>query len=86
MVPRGLIRGGTGHEKIILSAMFTQTALLALLAITVSTFTLRIVIGYLLKPPRSRDGSRGFPTIGPRRIGRRAAMLLYGPKSRDQNK
>jgi hypothetical protein len=65
--------------------MFTQTFILALLAIGLSTFTLRIVIGYLLKPPRSPGTSRRFPILEPRRIGRRAAMLLYGRKTKDQS-
>jgi hypothetical protein len=62
--------------------MFAQFIMPALLAITISTLILRIVIGYLVKPPRTRGASRRLLAIEPRWIGRRAAMLLYGRKSK----
>jgi hypothetical protein len=64
--------------------MFAQFILPALLVIAVSSFILRIVIGYLVKPPRV--ASRRFLMVEPRWLGRRAAELLYGRKSKRQNK
>jgi hypothetical protein len=77
---------GTASEKIIWLIMFPQLILPALLVIAVSSFILRIVIGYLVKPPRVRVASRRFLMIEPRWLGRRAAELLYGRKSKRQNK
>jgi len=62
--------------------MFAQIILPALLAIAVSSFILRIVIGYLVKPPRVRIAPRRFLMVEPRWIGRRTAELLYGRKSK----
>jgi hypothetical protein len=66
--------------------MFAQLIIPALLAIAVSTFILRIVIGYLIKPSRTPVAPRRFLVLEPRWIGRRAAELLYGRKSKRQNK
>jgi hypothetical protein len=66
--------------------MFAQSVLPALLAIAVSTFILRITIGYILKPPGTRRVSRRLFSIEPRWIGRRAAMLLYARKQKKQNR
>jgi hypothetical protein len=66
--------------------MFGHLIMPALLAIAISTFILRIVIGYLVKPPRAREASKRFTMLEPRRLGRSAARLLYGRKSKGQNK
>jgi len=66
--------------------MFAQLILPALLVTAVSSFILRIVIGYLVKPPRVRVASRRLLMVEPRWLGRRAAELLYGRKSKKQNK
>jgi hypothetical protein len=49
----------------------------ALLAIVISTFILRIVIGYLIRPVGARRYFLRVPKINPRWIGRRLATLLY---------
>jgi hypothetical protein len=65
--------------------MFGHLIIPALLAVAVSTFILRIVIGYLLKPPRIRNASKRFALLEPRRLGRVAARLLYSRKSKGRN-
>jgi hypothetical protein len=60
--------------------MFAHLIMPALLAIAVSTLILRIVIGYLIKPPRTPRATKRFLAFEPRWLGRRAAMILYGRK------
>jgi hypothetical protein len=48
----------------------------ALGAIAASSFIMRIVIGYLVRPPGARVSFR-IPPINPRWIGRRLAEILY---------
>jgi hypothetical protein len=64
--------------------MFGHLIIPGLVAIAISTFILRIAIGYLVKPPRIRGGSKRFMMLEPRRLGRTAAKLLYGRKSKRQ--
>jgi hypothetical protein len=52
----------------------------ALVAVAASTVILRIVIGYLLRPPDAPRISFRLPSIDPRRVGRRVAVMLYGRK------
>jgi len=66
--------------------MFGHLIIPALLAIAVSTLILRIVIGYLLKPTRTRNAAKRFTMLEPRRLGRGAAKLLYGRKPKGQIK
>jgi len=66
--------------------MFGHLIVPALLAIAISTFILRIVIGYLVKPPRVRTASKRFTMLEPRRLGRGAAKLLYGRKPKRETK
>jgi hypothetical protein len=54
--------------------------LTALLAIAVSSLIMRIVIGYLVRPPGAPRISLRVPTIDPRWVGRRLAEILYGRK------
>jgi len=65
--------------------MFGHIIMPALLAITISTLILRIVIGYLVKPPRIRNASKRFTMFDPRRLGRGAARLIYGRKPKRWN-
>jgi hypothetical protein len=53
--------------------------IIALVAIGGSSLILRIVIGYLLRPPGARVSLR-IPTVNPRWIGRRLAEILYRRK------
>jgi hypothetical protein len=55
--------------------------IVALVAIGGSSLILRIVIGYLLRPPGTRFSLR-TPTLDPRWIGRRLAEILYRRKRR----
>jgi hypothetical protein len=50
--------------------------IVALVSIASSSFILRIVIGYLVRPLGTRVSLRK-PSVDPRRIGRRLAELLY---------
>jgi hypothetical protein len=50
--------------------------IVALVSIASSSFILRIVIGYLVRPLGTRVSLRK-PSIDPRKIGRRLAELLY---------
>jgi hypothetical protein len=50
--------------------------IVALVSIASSSFILRIVIGYLVRPLGTRVSLRK-PSFGPRWIGRRLAELLY---------
>jgi hypothetical protein len=77
---------GTASEKIICLLMFAQLILPALLIIAVSSFILRIVIGYLVRPPRVDVAWRRFLMVQPRWLGRRAAELLYRRKSKRRSK
>jgi len=52
----------------------------ALVAVAVSTLILRIVIGYLVRPPGAPRISFRLPSIDPRWVGRQLAVLLYGRK------
>jgi hypothetical protein len=51
--------------------------IVALVSIAGSSLILRIVIGYLLRPPGAKVSFRR-PFLDPRWIGRRLAELLYG--------
>jgi len=62
--------------------MFGHVIMPALLAIAISTFILRIVIGYLVKPPRIGNASKRLRMLEPRRLGRVAARALHGWKSK----
>jgi hypothetical protein len=53
--------------------------IIALISIASSSFILRIVIGYLVRPPGTRISLRQ-PSIDPRRVGRRFAEILYRRK------
>jgi hypothetical protein len=50
--------------------------IVALISIASSSFILRIVIGYLVRPLGTRVSLRK-PSVDPRKIGRRLAELLY---------
>jgi hypothetical protein len=50
--------------------------IVALVSIASSSFILRIVIGYLVRPLGTRVSLRK-PSVDPRKIGRRLAELLY---------
>ena len=54
----------------------------ALSSIAISSLILRIVIGYLVRPPGAPRISLRLPTIDPRWVGRRAAEILYRRKTR----
>jgi hypothetical protein len=56
--------------------MIPLVLIIALVSIAGSSFILRIVIGYLVRPPGTRISLRQ-PSINPRRIGRRLAEILY---------
>jgi hypothetical protein len=50
--------------------------IVALVSIAGSSLIMRIVIGYLLRPPGARVSFRK-PLLDPRWVGRRIAELLY---------
>jgi hypothetical protein len=52
--------------------------IIALAAIGISSLVMRIVIGYLVRPPGAPRFSLRIPTINPRWIGRRLAKIIYG--------
>ncbi|HZC59218.1 MAG TPA: hypothetical protein VE154_04435 [Chthoniobacterales bacterium] len=52
--------------------------IIALTAIGLSSLVMRIVIGYLVRPPGAPRYSFRIPPIDPRRVGRRLAEILYG--------
>jgi hypothetical protein len=54
--------------------------IIALVSIGVSSLILRIVIGYLVRPPGAPRISLRIPTINPRWVGRRLAEILYRRK------
>jgi hypothetical protein len=56
--------------------MTPMILIIALVAIGGSSLILRIVIGYLLRPPGARVSLR-MPAVNPRWIGRRLAEILY---------
>ncbi|MBV8142648.1 MAG: hypothetical protein JOZ60_11455 [Verrucomicrobia bacterium] len=60
--------------------MIPLVLILALASMAVSSLTLRIVIGYLLRPPGAPRGSLRMPSINPRWLGRRLAEILYRKK------
>jgi hypothetical protein len=54
--------------------------IIALSAIAASSLTLRIIIGYLVRPPGAPRISLRIPSIDPRWVGRRLAEILYRRK------
>ncbi len=54
--------------------------IIALTSIAASSLILRIVIGYLVRPPGAPRISLRIPTIDPRWVGRRLAEILYRRK------
>ena len=54
--------------------------IIALVSIGASSLILRIVIGYLVRPPGAPRISLRFPSINPRWVGRRLAEILYRRK------
>ncbi len=62
--------------------MIPLVLLIALASIAASSLILRIVIGYLVRPPGAPRISLRLPSINPRWIGRRLAEILYRRKSR----
>jgi hypothetical protein len=54
--------------------------LIALVSIGASSLILRIVIGYLVRPPGAPRISLRTPSLNPRWIGRRLAEILYRRK------
>jgi len=62
--------------------MFLPLLLPALITIGISTFIIRIVIGYLVRPIRSRRRLFRFPGINTHWIGRQLAVLLYQSRFR----
>jgi hypothetical protein len=60
--------------------MFPQLLILALVAIAGSSLILRIVIGYLVRPPGAPRISFRLPSLNPRWLGRQLAVMLYGRK------
>jgi hypothetical protein len=65
--------------------MSPQLLILALVAIAASSLILRIVIGYLVRPPGAPRISLRLPQLNPRWLGRQLAVMLYGP-NRKRNK
>jgi hypothetical protein len=49
-------------------------------AIAASSLILRIVIGYLVRPPGAPRISIRWPSLNPRWLGRQLAVMLYGRK------
>jgi hypothetical protein len=60
--------------------MFPQLLISALVAIAASSLILRIVIGYLVRPPGAPRISIRWPSLNPRWLGRQLAVMLYGRK------
>ena len=56
--------------------------LIALTSIASSSLILRIVIGYLVRPPGAPRISLRIPSVDPRWLGRRLAEILYGRKKK----
>jgi hypothetical protein len=56
--------------------------LIALASIASSSLILRIVIGYLVRPPGAPRISLRIPSVDPRWLGRRLAEILYGRKKK----
>src|SRR5580692_11104934 len=56
--------------------------LIALASIASSSLILRIVIGYLVRPPRAPRISLRIPSVDPRWVGRRLAEILYRRKKK----
>jgi hypothetical protein len=56
--------------------MFPQLLILALVAIAASSLILRIVIGYLVRPPGAPRISLRLPSLNPRWLGRQLAVML----------
>jgi hypothetical protein len=56
--------------------------IIALVAIGASSLILRIVIGYLVRPPGAPRFSLRIPSINPRWVGRRLAEILYRRKGK----
>ncbi len=54
----------------------------ALLAIAASSLILRMVIGYLVRPPGAPRISLRLPSVNPRWLGRQLAMMIYGRKKK----
>ena len=54
--------------------------IIALVSIAVSSLIMRIVIGYLVRPPGAPRLSLRIPSINPRWVGRRLAEILYRRK------
>jgi hypothetical protein len=52
--------------------------IIALGAIGLSSLVMRIVIGYLVRPPGAPRFSLRLPAMNPRRIGRRLAEIIFG--------
>jgi hypothetical protein len=57
--------------------MTPPVLIIALAAIGASTLILRIVIGYLVRPPGAPRISLRIPSVDPRRVGRGLAEILY---------
>jgi hypothetical protein len=60
--------------------MFLPFLITTLVAIAASSLALRIVIGYLVRPPGAPRTLFRLPSINPRWVGRQLAMMLYGRK------
>ena len=56
--------------------------LIALASIASSSLILRIVIGYLVRPPGAPRISLRIPSVDPRWLGRRLAEILYRRKQK----
>jgi uncharacterized membrane protein len=54
----------------------------ALVAITVSSLIMRMVIGYLVRPPGAPRTLWRVPSVNPRWLGRQLAVLIYGRKKK----
>jgi hypothetical protein len=50
----------------------------SLVAIAMSSLILRIVIGYLVRPPGAPRISLRLPSFDPRWLGRQLAVMIYG--------
>jgi hypothetical protein len=70
----------SGDEKELLFLMTPLILIIALVSIGASSLILRIVIGYLVRPPGAPRISLRTPRINPRWIGRRLAEILYRRK------
>jgi len=66
--------------------MFPKLLILALVAIAGSSLILRIVIGYLVRPPGAPRISLRLPSLNPRWLGRQLAVMLYGRKTKYRKK